>query len=339
MDVTNSDSKLSSLDHLRPQLRRESCISLDGPWDFAIDARAALSRPEEVVWNAVILVPFAPETVRSGIADTGFYCAVWYRRQFDRPVMKSGERLVLHFGAVDYSATIWVNGIKMFQHEGGYTPFSVEITAALREGGQQEIIVRAQDDPADLEKPRGKQDWKLEPHSIWYPRTTGIWQPVWMEVLPETFIESVTWTSSLAHWEIGLEMHAQGPSVDGSWLAVRMSARDQILVEDRYAIVNAAPERGPNRLGELHRRIALSDPGIDDFRNDLLWSPERPNIIDIELRLLDASGNTMDEAKSYTALRTIATQGDRFILNGRPLPLRLVLDQGYWQDTGLTAPN
>src|SRR5437763_13226440 len=151
MDVTNSDSKLSSLDYLRPQLRRESCISLDGTWDFAIDASAALSRPEQVVWNAVILVPFAPETVRSGIANTGFYCSVWYRRHFDKPAMKPGQRLVLHFGAVDYSATIWVNGIKLFQHEGGYTPFSVEISGALREESQQEIIVRAHDDPADLE--------------------------------------------------------------------------------------------------------------------------------------------------------------------------------------------
>ena len=323
----------------RPQLRRTEWKSLDGEWDFAIDRRADLSHPEQVQWNAKIIVPFAPETAASGIGDTSFFCAVWYRRQFTPPKMKEGERLILHFGAVDYEATTWVNGVELRRHEGGYTPFSVEITKALSNVGPDEIVVRAEDDPADLEKPRGKQDWKLEPHSIWYPRTTGIWQTVWMEVVPAIYIESVRWTSSLERWEIGLEVHVFGTVPVGSRLSVLMRAGDQPLVSDSYAFLSGNLGAGLRSAGELHRRIALSDPGIDDFRNDLLWSPDKPTLIDIELRLLDDSGAILDQVASYTALRSIAIQGDRFTLNGRPWPLRLVLDQGYWENSGLTAPN
>jgi hypothetical protein len=323
----------------RPQLQRAKWITLDGEWDCAIDPRAELSKPELVVWNASILVPFAPETAASGIEDTGFYCAVWYRRRFARPPILPNERLMLHFGAVDYNATIWVNGVEVGRHQGGYTPFSFEITQVLAPDGLQEIVVRAEDDPADLEKPRGKQDWKLEPHSIWYPRTTGIWQSVWMEVVPEVRIQTLRWTCSLERWEIGLEAHMHGALPKGTSLAVVVRAGDDVLVRDRYWFVNDTLGAGSRSAGELHRSIALSDPGIDDFRNELLWSPNRPTILDVDLELLDADGGVLDTVKSYTALRSIAIQGDRFILNGRPWPLRLVLDQGYWEKSGQTAPS
>ncbi len=336
--AADNDSREGSA-YPRPQLRRAEWSTLDGEWDCAIDPRAELSGPGLVVWNASITVPFAPETAASGIGDTGFYCAVWYRRRFARPQIKQNERLILHFGAVDYNATIWVNGVEVGRHQGGYTPFSIEITPVLALDGLQEIVVRAEDDPADLEKPRGKQDWNLEPHSIWYPRTTGIWQSVWMEVVPEVRIQTLHWTCSLERWEIGLEAHMHGALPKGASLAVVMRAGDEVLVRDRYWFVNDTLGAGSRSAGELHRRIALSDPGIDDFRNDLLWSPTKPTILDVDLDLLDAEGAVLDTVKSYTALRSIAIQGDRFILNGRPWPLRLVLDQGYWEKSGQTAPN
>ncbi|MDQ2835388.1 MAG: glycoside hydrolase family 2 [Acidobacteriota bacterium] len=323
----------------RPQLQRSDWISLDGPWDFSIDRLAEHTAPEQVVWNRTITVPFAPETAASGIGDTSFFCAVWYRRQFERPQMQPRQRLMLHFGAVDYTAKVWVNGIEVYRHQGGYTPFSVDITSALREQPTQEIIVCAEDDPADLEKPRGKQDWKLEPHSIWYPRTTGIWQTVWMEVVPEIHLRSVRWTCNMERWEIGLEVHAENNLPLGARLAVCMRAGDQMLVDDTYGFLSGSHSAGSLTACELHRRIELSDPGIDDFRNDLLWSPDKPTILDVELKLLDGEGVILDEVTSYTALRSVAVQGDRFLLNGRPWPLRLVLDQGYWEDSGQTAPN
>ncbi|MDP9313360.1 MAG: glycoside hydrolase family 2 [Chloroflexota bacterium] len=313
----------------RPQLVRGNWTSLNGMWDFALDHDARWSQPEHVQWNAKINVPFSPETEASGIHDTGFYQACWYRCTFNAPELPNGERLVLHFGAVDYSATVWANGKLVAQHEGGYTPFSADLTEALVEGEPQTIVVRALDDPQDLAKPRGKQDWLLEPHSIWYPRTTGIWQTVWMERVPATAIASLQWTPNLARWELGLEARLDGQRRDDLRLRVKLYVGNIILADDTYKVV----------AGEVSRRIALSDPGIDDYRNELLWSPMQPTLIRAHMQLWGRRGELVDEVHSYTALRQVALQGDRFVLNGRPYRLRMVLDQGYWPGTGITAPN
>jgi len=328
-DTQGGKSHKSVDSYPRPQLERDNWISLNGPWDFAIDAEALWKDPEAVTWNDVIVVPFSPETSASGIENTGFFRSVWYRRAFECPELSETDRLVLHFGAVDYAATVWVNGTEVCSHEGGYTPFKADITDVLTDSGRQEVVVRAEDDPMDLAKPRGKQDWKREPHSIWYPRTTGIWQTVWLERVPASHIDLVRWTSNLERWEIGIEARVGGALTQKFDLMVRLHAGDVLLSEDRYSVV----------AGEVHRQIALSDPGIDDYRNELLWSPTSPTIIDAELALVDADGQVVDHVRSYTALRAIGIQGDRFILNGRPLTLRLVLDQGYWPESGLTAPN
>jgi beta-galactosidase/beta-glucuronidase len=222
-----------------------------------------------------------------------------------------------------------VNGSRAVCHEGGYTPFTIDCTDFLRPGGRQEVVVRAEDDPADLSKPRGKQDWQLEPHSIWYPRTTGIWQSVWLEPVPPNHIGYIRWTPNLERWEIALLARLDGHSRDNLRLNVKLHARGELLADDTYTVVK----------GEVHRRIALSDPGIDDYRNELLWSPSTPTLIEAELKLWGGRGELLDMARSYTALRSIAVQGDKFVLNGRPYQLRMVLDQGYWPDTGLTAPD
>jgi beta-galactosidase/beta-glucuronidase len=312
----------------RPQLQRPEWISLNGTWDFAIDAEARLGGPEDVVWNSTITVPYSPETQASGVGDTGFYRSCWYRRVFDPPKLRKGQRLLLHFGAVDHSAVVWVNGRRVIAHEGGYTPFYEDITRCLTSAEPQTIVVRAYDDPADLTRPRGKQDWQLEPHSIWYPRTTGIWQTVWLEVVPSTYIATLRLTPSLERWEIGLDARLDGETREGLRFNVKLTFGDTLIADDTYTVVS----------GEVQRRIALSDPGIDDYRNELLWSPHAPNLIDVELKLWSGRGELLDNARSYTALRSIGVQGDRFVLNGRPYPLRMVLDQGYWPDTGLTAP-
>jgi beta-galactosidase/beta-glucuronidase len=314
--------------HPRPQLTRQSWTSLDGPWDFALDRTGAWSDPEEVVWDRTIVVPFAPETPASGVGETGFFSACWYRREFAAPPLAAGQRCLLHFGAVDYAAQVWVNGRQAVRHEGGYTPFSADVTSLLREGTQV-LTVRAEDDPHDLAQPRGKQDWLLEPHSIWYPRTSGIWQTVWLEPVPAMRIASVRWRPSLEYWGIELQALLSTPSFEGLRLRVRLSAQDAVLCDDVYSVSGA----------EVTRRIVPSDPGIDDYRNTLLWSPTNPRLIDAELELQAASGETIDSVRSYTALRSVAVQGARFLVNGRVQPLRMVLDQGYWPESGLTAPD
>src|SRR5439155_19980150 len=147
----------------------------------------------------------------------------------------------------------------------------------------------------------------------------GIWQPVWLERVSSTYLGQVRWIPNVERWELGFEAWLAGERRDDLRLNVKLYGGDTLLADDTYAVV----------ANEVHRRIALSDPGIDDYRNELLWSPATPTLIEADLRLLDSRNQVIDHAESYTALRSIGVQGDRFLLNGRPLSLRMVLDQGY----------
>jgi beta-galactosidase/beta-glucuronidase len=311
----------------RPQLVRERWTSLNGAWQFTFDDERRYHRPTDpIAWTHQIEVPFCPESAASGIGDTGFHSSCWYRREFDASL--DGEQLILHFGAVDYAAKVWVNDVFVTEHEGGHTPFCVNITHALRPDGPQVLVVQALDDPHDLAKPRGKQDWLKDPHSIWYPRTTGIWQTVWLEPVSHTYINLLRWTPSFEGFEIGCELHVTGELNAGLTVEVEIRHGDTLLADDRYKLVGQ----------EANRKIALSDPGIDDSRNELLWSPERPTLLAVDIKLWH-KGKVLDSISSYTALRSVAINRDRLMLNGRPYPLRLVLDQGYWPDTMMTAPS
>lgn len=311
----------------RKQFRRERWQSLNGAWQFTFD-ETARSLPAEIQnWDRTIEVPFAPEADASGIGDRGFHPVCWYKKNF-KAEKQSDRRVLLHFGAVDYRARVWVNHLFVGSHEGGYTPFTFDITDSLTDEGDNIVHVCAEDDPHDLTKPRGKQDWQLNPHSIWYPRTSGIWQSVWLEEVPNTYIDRVIFTPVLNQWEIGLEAFLAGEPGEGLQLNVKMSVGRQVLVDDRYGVVS----------GEVHRRIAFSDPGIDDSRNEILWSPEKPTLIQVELELVQ-HGKTLDRVYSYTALRGVDIQRERFLLNARPYYLRMVLDQGYWPETLMTPPS
>ena len=321
---------MSGVPYPRPQLQRESWKNLNGPWRFTFDEEIRYRRPTDILdWPLIIEVPFAPETARSGIADTGFHRAVWYQKDVECAPARPGEsRVILHFGAVDYHAKVWVNDVRVAEHEGGHTPFSADITRALDASGTQRITVLAEDDPHDLEKPRGKQDWRLEPHSIWYPRTTGIWQTVWLEEVAEAYVQRVQWTPNLERWEIGLHAFIIAPEGADLKISVLLRCGKQLLAHDVYQVVGH----------EVNRRINLSDPGIDDFRNELLWSPDHPTLIQAQLKLLRGD-EVLDVIDSYTALRSISTQRERLMLNGRPFSMRLVLDQGYWPESLMTAPS
>lgn len=311
----------------RPQLVREHWQSLDGQWKFTFDDDRQFKHPSDpIIWTHDIQVPFPPESKTSGIGDRGFHRACWYQREFD--IKSEGGRVLLHFGAVDYQTKVWVNGHLATEHEGGHSSFYTDITDELGEGSHHTVTVYVEDDPFDLAKPRGKQDWQLEPHSIWYPRTTGIWQTVWLERVPRTYIQKLLWTPHFDGFEIGCETFVTGEQENDLTVEVKIRHGSKMLADDHYQIIG----------GEAHRKIGLSDPGIDDSRNELLWSPERPTLLDAEVTLRH-KGQVLDKVKSYTALRAVTVNRDRVMLNGRPYHLRLVLDQGYWPDTLLAAPS
>ncbi|RYY75739.1 MAG: glycoside hydrolase family 2 [Gammaproteobacteria bacterium] len=302
-------------------------MSLNGKWKFAFDDENKFENfPGSIPWSTEILVPFPPESETSGVGDRGYHHACCYQREFE--IAANGQRVLLHFGAVDYRARVWVNGHLVVEHTGGHTPFSADITFALGDANRHVVTVYAEDDPHDLAKPRGKQDWQLQPHSIWYPRTTGIWQTVWLEVVAKTYINKIRWTPNFDGFEIGCETMIAGDLNANFTVEVKISHNGKLLADDHYKIIGH----------EAARKISLSDPGIDDSRNELLWSPERPTLLDAELILL-RDGEVIDKVYSYTALRSAHINRDRFMLNGRPYFLRLVLDQGYWPDTMLTAPS
>lgn len=304
----------------RPQLVRPDWVNLNGIWKFRIDSenigmeRHWFSRPD---FTDDILVPFSLESKKSGIGDRGFHPCVWYHRYFDVPPAWAGRRIRLNFGAVDYRATIWVNGVYVASHEGGHTPFSGDITGALLETGNM-VVVRAEDPPTDRYIPRGKQHWEATPASIFYARTTGIWQTVWMEPVPVSYLESIRITSSIdgaVSFSAAIATPGQAQFIrifiegEGRGLASAMSLAD-----------------GPRALASAH----LSSPR--------LWSPSDPYLYDARIELHDPDG-VVDVIDTYFGIRSIAAQDGKVVLNGNPIFLLTVLDQGYWPESNLTPPS
>jgi beta-galactosidase/beta-glucuronidase len=319
--------------HPRPQLTRPDWQDLCGTWEFAFDdgwVGIAEHWPRRAeVFDRTIEVPFPFESKASGIGDTGFHPVVWYRRTV-RADVRPGHRLLLHFGAVDYRAHVWVNGRAVAYHEGGHTPFTADITAALDASGEQVVVVRAEDLPGDLRQPRGKQDWQRSAHAIWYNRTSGIWQPVWLEEVPDTRIRTLHWVPDVDTRSVQLTVRTR-TEVGRTDLRLRVVLRmgDRLLADDTYGFDG----------GEVTRRIMLAEEGMSLGHSQLLWAPEAPNLIDATLTLLDADGTVLDEVGSYTALRSISATRDRLLLNGRPYYLRLVLAQNFWPESHLAVPD
>jgi len=317
--------------HPRPQLTRARWIDLGGTWDFAYDGSGQgfdAGWQERVdVYTHTIQVPFPPESSESGIGDTSFHPIVWYRRTFSVSPEDRVKRLLLHCGAVDYRASVWVNGRLVATHEGGQTPFSADITPALQPDEDQILVICAEDMPQDLAQPRGKQDWLEQPHEIWYDRTTGIWQPIWLEAVAPTHISHVRWTPDLDRGVLGFSVNIQGGEQTDLRLRVQLSLHGATLADDIYAVQGTAVER----------QIAFDRAGMMS-REKLLWSPEHPNLVDATLTLL--TGNeVVDEVQSYVGLRSAGIGSGHFLLNGLPYYLRLVLEQGYWPESHLAAPS
>ncbi len=306
----------------RPDFERAAWLSLNGVWEFDFDDHnTGLSErwyARKTALPKSITVPYCFQSRLSGIGDTSFHDVMWYRRTFEVPRDWKGRHVRLDFGAVDYRCQVWINGEMIGSHEGGQTPFSFDITSLLASGNQNVAVVRAEDPSTDRSIPRGKQYWAPKSASIWYTRTSGIWQSVWLEAVPDPCLESA----------------AVRPNVDES--SVTMDVRVSRVLPDlrlrvRVDSGNEFQAAAETRVGGEWNSVAIRLPA------QRLWSPERPNLYDATLEL-SRGGTLLDSVKTYFGQRKISTRDGKVLLNNRPYFLKMVLDQGYWPESELTPP-
>jgi beta-galactosidase/beta-glucuronidase len=315
--------ELPRAEHPRPQWVRDDWLNLNGEWEFEEDP---LLRGEGEGWVSErrlagrIIVPFAPESRLSGIGKTDFMPCVWYRRAFALPEGWAGKTVLLHFGAVDYAATVWMNGKLAGRHQGGYSSFSFDITSLLC-AGENELVVRALDDTRSPLQASGKQSDKPESYGCMYTRTTGIWQTVWLEAVPQAHLKPARLIPDLVADPPRLLIVAP-VSEAGIGLTIEAVAR-----ADGAEVARAS---APVSIDGACLSLELPDAR--------LWSPDDPFLYDLEVRLLDGDA-VVDRVTSYFGMRHISLDGPAIRLNGRPLFQRLVLDQGYYPDGIYTAPS
>lgn len=300
----------------RPSLQREHWTNLNGHWDYAITARQA-ARPE--TWDGRIVVPFCVESQLSGVQRVvGAEQRLWYRRDFPRPAVTGGERVLLHFGAVDWETTVWVNGSEVGSHRGGFDPLVFDVTAALKDG-DNELVVAVWDPTDHGPQPRGKQAAK--PEGIFYTAVTGIWQTVWLEVVPAIYLKSLLPSGDPATGELrlNLELEATVDAAPSRPLKVTVTDGERVVAEE------VTDFRGTR--GAVSFKVPDAKP----------WTPETPQLYGLELSY------GADVVKSYAAFRTVSFGKDRhgvnrLMLNGTPVFHYGPLDQGWWPDGLYTAP-
>ena len=304
----------------RPQFVRPSWMNLNGQWQFEIDHGAsgrARGLVEKNPLDMTITVPFCPESDISGVGYKDFMAAVWYRRTFTLPGEAAGQRVILHFGAVDYKCEAWVNGKSVGVHEGGYSSFSFEITDALVPG-ENTVVVCADDDLRGGRQPFGKQSDRYHSHGCSYTRTTGIWQTVWLEWVPTVYVRSVRMIPDVTNGCVYIDATISGR-------AFGMTLCAEASFEGKAQGCACAKVDGN------HAKLTVK---VEDVHP---WGPGEGNLYDLKLTLKDGEA-AVDTVDSYFALRTISFDGKKCLLNGKPVFQRLVLDQGFYPDGIYTAP-
>lgn len=304
----------------RPDLVRAEWLNLNGEWDFALDLSGSGEErglPQGVGFDKKIIVPFAPESQLSGVGFTDFINAAWYKRTIVLPAKWQGKRVLIHFEACDHTSTVWVNGKKAGVHEGGYTPFTLDITGVLKPG-ENLLVVRARDHQRSGQQPIGKQSIRYNSYSCFYRRTTGIWQTVWLEPVAPTFIESYRVGPDIDNGEAGITVRLnQAPEGGTIRLTVTEGGKRKFTEEKKAS-------------GQVTFMVPIKDAK--------LWGVRQPNLYDIEIAY-EKDKRVEDNIGGYFGMRKAEVRGDTFYLNNKPLFLRSVLDQGFYPIGIYTAPS
>ncbi len=301
-------------EHPKPQFMRENWLNLNGEWQFEIDN--ANSGTERKIFNVTqdfslkINVPFCPESKLSGIENVDFMNSVWYKREFEVAPEQLKGRVVLHFGAVDYEATIYINGNKCGSHKGGYVSFSFDITDFVVEG-KNTVVVHAADDTRSRLIPSGKQSERYASYGCYYTRTTGIWQTVWLEFMPKSYIKSTRYVTDINN--VTVNITAQ---LCGSGTLVAEAFYDGKSVGKAETVSNGGTANLTINLAQKH-----------------LWEVGNGRLYDLVLTFGE------DKVQSYFGLRDICLDGKKFLINGKSVFQRLILDQGFYPDGIYTAPS
>ncbi|MFP4088811.1 MAG: glycoside hydrolase family 2 protein [Cyclobacteriaceae bacterium] len=302
----------------RPTMVRDEWLNLNGLWQYTItEGNAAL--PD--TFDGEILVPFPLESALSGVKQMLQPTqTLWYQRNFTVPANWQGQQLLLHFGAVDWHAKVYVNGQMLAEHKGGYDPFTIDISQGLSDTEEQVLTVEVNDPTDEGRQPTGKQT--LNPRGIWYTPTSGIWRTVWLEPVPVRHIPGIKLT----------------PDIDEEVLMIEVLADQSVA---NYQLKASATDEG-QQVAEVAGRVG--EPLRLNIKDAKLWSPDDPHLYDLELALLDEQGEVVDQVKSYFGMRKIAVAQDadgynRLFLNNKPLFQIGPLDQGFWPEGLYTAPS
>lgn len=315
------------MEHPRPDRVRKAWCSLNGQWDFAFDYEK-VGRKDK--WYRAlpathkIEVPFCYQSKLSGIESLEHCDVVWYARRITVPADMTARRL-LHFGAVDYIADVWLDGQYLGKHEGGYTPFTFDVTDLTAPGGEYLLTVRAED-RLDCDQPRGKQSFRPEPFECWYTPVTGIWQSVWLEGVGEYYPVDFRLTSCIERASVKVEVYLNELPKDAK-IKLTASFKGDIVAESELTVLTDRCVQT-----ELFLRHDEKLEGIH------VWQPGAPNLYDLKIETV-VQGETADVVDTYFGMRKVDIVNGKVLLNNRVLYQKLILDQGYWPDGLLTAPS
>lgn len=319
--VAKATNDIPRPEYPRPQFERSTWVNLNGTWTYEFDSDNTGNKrnlPTSKSLSGTITVPFCPESKLSGVNHTDFIKRMWYQRSLTIPTDWENKKILLHFGAVDYTTEIYLDGRMVGFHYGGSTPFSIDLTQITKPGQTYNLVIAASDNPRSGLQACGKQSLETSSFACFYTRVTGIWQTVWMEAVSPYGLESVITSPNIDNKQLTITPQFYQIS-DGQTLEVTLYDGQRKVAQQISQCANGSDLTLP-------------------IKNMKLWSPETPHLYDITYRVKDAKGQVIDEVKSYVGMRKVHTANGQFYLNNEPYFQRLVMNQGYYPDGIWTAP-